>query len=250
MKGIILAGGNGTRLHPLTVATNKHLLSVYDKPVIYYPVAKLVEAGIDQIMIVTNPHHISDFVKLLGSGQDFISKNTGKQIQIVYTIQNEPNGIGHGISVARDYIGMDSCILYLGDNIFEDDLKPHIRNFRGGAKIFLKEVSDPERFGVAEFDSEGKVINIEEKPKNPKTPYAVTGLYLFDNSIYEKSKHQKRSGRGEFEIASLLNQYIQERKLSAALLEKEWFDIGTFDSLLEATVHMKNKKGNVSPILE
>jgi len=242
MKGIIAAGGAGTRLHPLTAATNKHLLSVYDKPVIVYAIEKLVDAGIDQIMIVTNPQHIEDFVKLLGSGKDFISKRTGRQIQIAYTIQNEPQGIGHTLSVARDYIGSDPCVLYLGDNIFEDDIGPHIRNFKGGAKVFLKEVADPTRFGIAELDKRGRVISIEEKPAKPKSSYAVAGLYIYDNSIVEKSRRQVRSKRGEFEITSLNNAYIKEGTLRAAILKKEWFDIGTFDSLLDASLHMREKK--------
>lgn len=243
MKGIITAGGSGTRLHPLTAATNKHLLSLYDKPVIYYAVEKLAAAGIDQIMLVTNPHHVEDFVKLLGSGQDFMSKKRrGKQIQIVYAVQNEPYGIGHTISLAREFIGKDSCLLYLGDNIFEDDIKPHIDSFKRGAKIFLKEVPDPHRFGIAQMDAKGKVISIEEKPKKPKSSYAVTGLYMYDNSVVEKSRHQKRSARGEFEITAINNLFIKEGNMHAAVLKKDWFDIGTFDSLLDASLFMRQKK--------
>jgi len=241
MKGIIAAGGEGTRLRPLTTATNKHLLSVYDKPVIYYAINKLVAAGIDEIMIVTNPHHINDYVKLLGSGQDFISINTGHQIQIVYGIQNEPLGIGHNLAMARGFIGGDSCVFYLGDNIFEDDLKPHVDNFTDGAKVFLKEVSDPERFGVAELHDDGKVKGIEEKPENPKSSHAVTGLYIYDNSIVEKTIGQTLSKRGEYEITALNNLYINEGKLDAAILENEWFDVGTHDSLHEASVFMHKK---------
>lgn len=241
-KGVILAGGSGTRLHPLTVATNKHLLSLYDKPVIYYAVAMLVDAGIDQIMIVTNPHHIEDFVKLLGSGKDFISKRNGKQIQIVYTIQNEPHGISHALYVASAFIGDDACVVYLGDNVFEDDLKLHIKNFKKGAKVFLKEVPDPHRFGVAELGRGGKVISIEEKPQKPKSNFAVTGLYLYDNSIIQKLKKQTRSARGEYEITGINNKYIKEGKLRSAILKKNWFDIGTFDSLLDASLYMRLKK--------
>lgn len=241
MKGIIAAGGNGTRLHPLTIATNKHLLSVYDKPVIFYSVLKLVEAGIDELMIVTNPHHIHDYVTLLGSGKDFISINTGRQVQIVYAIQNEPLGIGHNLAMARSFIGTDSCIFYLADNIFEDDIKQHVDSFVDGAKIFLKEVSDPERFGVAELSSDGKVLSIEEKPKSPKSSYAVTGLYIYDNSICEKTYHQTMSDRGEYEITSLNEKYIKEQKLNYAILEKEWFDVGTFDSLHDASTFMREK---------
>lgn len=243
MKGIILAGGSGTRLHPLTAATNKHLLSLYDKPVIYYAVKKLVDAGIDQIMIITNPQHIEDFVKLLGSGMDFISKNTGKQIQIAYTIQNKPHGIAHALYVARDYIGTDSCILYLGDNIFEDDIRSHVRNFKSGAGVFLKEMRNPNRFGVANLGKGGKVLSIEEKPKKPKSNFAVTGLYLYDNTVLAKLKRQNRSARGEYEITTINNKYIAEGKLKSVILKKEWFDIGTFDSLLDASLYMRAKKG-------
>jgi glucose-1-phosphate thymidylyltransferase len=149
MKGVILTGGFGTRLHPVTKVTNKHLLPIFNKPVIYYGIEKLVEAGIDKIMIITNPQFVEGFVNLLGSGQDFISKNTGKQIQIVYGIQNEPSGIAQGLWIAKDYVGNDNCVLYLGDNIFEDDISEYIKQFKDGATIFLKEVSDPKRFGVA-----------------------------------------------------------------------------------------------------
>jgi glucose-1-phosphate thymidylyltransferase len=242
MKGIILAGGSGTRLHPLTVATNKHLLSLYDKPVIYYAVAKLVDAGIDQIMIVTNPQHIEDFAKLLGSGKDFTSKNTGQQIQIAYTIQNEPHGIAHALRLARDYIGNDRCALYLGDNIFEDDLGSHVKSFQSGARVFLKKVSDPHRFGIAEIGRGGRVLSIEEKPANPKSEYAVTGLYLFDNTVLEKADRQNKSARGEYEITDVNNEYIKEGTLRASILENEWFDIGTFDSLLDASLHMRKKR--------
>lgn len=241
MKGIIAAGGKGTRLEPLTSATNKHLLSVYDKPVIYYAISTLVRAGIDEILIITNPHHINDYVKLLGSGKDFISINTGHQIQIMYAIQNEPLGIGHNLAMARSFIGTDSCIFHLGDNIFLDNIRPHVDSFTGGAKVFLKEVSDPERFGVAELGPEGNVLWIEEKPKEPKSNYAVTGLYIYDNSIVQKTIGQHKSDRGEYEITSLNNLYAKEGSLQAAFLEKEWFDTGTFDSLLDAALFMRNQ---------
>ncbi len=242
MKGIIAAGGKGTRLEPLTSATNKHLLSVYDKPVIYYAISTLVNAGIDEILIITNPHHINDYVKLLGSGKDFISLNTGHQIQIMYAIQNEPLGIGHNLAMARGFIGNDSCIFHLGDNIFLDNIKPHVDSFTEGAKVFLKEVSDPERFGVAELDDKSNVVWIEEKPKEPKSAYAVTGLYIYDNSIVQKTIGQQKSDRGEYEITSINNMYAKEGTLKAAILEKEWFDTGTFDSLLDAALFMREQK--------
>jgi glucose-1-phosphate thymidylyltransferase len=241
MKGVILAGGFGTRLHPVTKVTNKHLLPVFNKPVIYYGIEKLVAAGIDKIMIVTNPQFIEDFVNLLGSGQDFISKNTGKQIQIVYGIQNEPSGIAQGLWIAKDYVGNDNCVLYLGDNIFEDDIGEYVRQFENGATIFLKEVSDPKRFGVAVIDDNNKVIEIEEKPQNPKSNLAVTGLYIYDNTVFDKMIGQPKSERGEYEITYINNLYIKEGKLKAVKLEKEWFDVGTFESLLTASQFYANK---------
>lgn len=241
MKGVILAGGRATRLYPLTLVTNKHLLPVYNKPVIYYAIEKLVSAGIDRIMIVTSPNHIEGFVGLLGSGQSFISKKNGKQIQIVYGIQDNPTGIADGLYIAKDYIGDDNCVLYLGDNIFEDDISQYIKNFKGGALIFLKDVPDPERFGIAAVDKKGKVIDIEEKPKKPKTNLAVTGIYIYDNSVYKKMTGQPKSARGEYEITYVNNIYIREGKMKAAILKKEWFDIGTIDSLMQASNYMKNK---------
>lgn len=240
MKAIILAGGNGTRLQPLTLATNKHLLSLYNKPVIYYAIEKIVESGIDRIMIVTSPQHIEHFVKLLGSGAAFRSRRNGRQIQIVYGIQNEPNGVAYGLWIGKEYIGDDDCLLYLGDNIIEDNISKHVKSFRKGATIFLKEVPDPERFGVAEVGKDGKVMGIEEKPAKPKSNLAAVGVYLFDKTVWKKIP-DKPSGRGEYEITYPLNRYIKEKALRSVLLEKPWFDIGTFDSLLDASVFMKSK---------
>lgn len=247
MKGVILAGGKATRLYPLTLVTNKHLLPIYNKPVIYYAVEKLVEAGVDRIMIVTAPHHVGHFVQLLGSGQDFLSKKTGKQIQIVYGIQNESSGIADGLYVAKDYVGKDSCVVHLGDNLFEDDVREHIQNFKDGALIFLKEVPDAKRFGVATMGKNGKVLKITEKPKRPASNLAVTGLYIYDNTVFDKMIGQQKSDRGEYEITDISNKYIDEGKLKAVVLKKSWFDIGTFDSLIAASVfhkkrHEKNSK--------
>ena len=241
MKAVILAGGSATRLHPLTLVTNKHLLPVYNKPVIYYAIEKLVSAGIDRIMIVTSPHHINDFINLLGSGQNFKSLNNGKQIQIVYGIQNTPSGIADGLYIAKDYIGNENCVLYLGDNILEDDLSKHIKSFRSGALVFLKEVRDPERFGVAEIDNKMRVTNIVEKPKSPKSNLAVVGVYIYDNTVFKKMLGQKVSARGEFEITYVNNKYIKEKKLQSVVLKKDWFDVGTFDSLLETSNYMRQK---------
>lgn len=243
MKGVILAGGDATRLRPLTLVTNKHLLPVYNKPVIYYGIEKLVDAGIDRIMVVTSPRHVDDFVNLLGSGQHFVSKKNGKQVQIVYGIQNQPRGIAEGLHIAEDYVGNDTCALYLGDNIFEDDIREPIQQFTGGATVFLKEVPDPERFGVAEINTEGIVLSIEEKPKAPKSKLAVTGLYLYDNSVFQKVLNQPLSDRGEYEITYINNLYLKEGKLRSVKLHKEWFDIGVFDSMLNASNFMKRKAG-------
>lgn len=238
MKGIILAGGFGTRLHPITKVTNKHLLPIYDKPMIYYPIEALVRAGVDKIMIITNPPHISDFVNLLGSGQEFVGKN-GKQIQIVYGIQNHPSGLADGLWIAKDYIGADKCIMILGDNIFWDDLTSHLENFKDGALIFLKEVDDPQRFGIAEVDSSLNVLSVEEKPNDPKSNFAITGIYVYDNTCIKKCIGQKASNRGEYEITYINNLYLKEGKLKAVKLEKEWFDAGTIESLLETSNFVK-----------
>ena len=241
MKGVILAGGLGTRLFPLTLVTNKHLLPVYNKPVIYYAVEKLVSASIDRIMIVTSPEHIEDFVGLLGSGQNFISKRNNKQIQIVYGIQNKPSGICDGLYIAKDYIGDDNCILCLGDNIIEEDISKHVKDFKSGATIFLKKVNNPQSFGVASVDKEGKVTTIEEKPSKPKSDLAVIGLYIYDNTVLEKMIGQKKSARGEYEITYVNNKYIEKGDLRSVILKNEWFDIGNHDSLIEAGLYMKRK---------
>jgi glucose-1-phosphate thymidylyltransferase len=241
MKGIILAGGFGTRLNPVTKATNKHLLPVFNKPVIYYSIEKLVEAGIDRIMIVTSPQHIEGFVNLLGSGQDFISKNTGRQVQIVYGIQNKPSGTADGLWIAKDYVGNDNCVLYLGDNIFEDDISEYVKQFQDGALVFLKEVKYPEKFGVAVVDKDNNVLEIEEKPQNPKSNLAAIGFYMYDNTVFDKMTEQPKSERGEFEITYINNLYIKEKRLKSILLQKEWFDIGTFENLLETSKFYENK---------
>jgi len=242
-KGVLLAGGFGTRLHPMTKVTNKHLLPVYDRPVIYYAIDKMVSAGIDRIMIVTNPGHIDDFVNIIGSGGSWKSKKTPeKQIQIVYAIQSEPRGIAEALHIARDYVGKDSCMLYLGDNIIQDDLAPYVENFKGGATVFLKEVHDPERFGVAELNADGRIVGIEEKPEQPKSNLAITGVYLYDNTVFDKMIGIPPSARGEYEISDINQVYCNEGTLNGVLLEKPWFDIGTFDSLLQAGVFMQQKK--------
>ena len=242
MKAVILAGGSGTRLHPLTLSTNKHLLPLYDKPVIYYAIEKLVDAGVNKIIIVTSPHHIDAFVKLLGSGQRFVPKTkTGKQIQIVYGIQNEPNGIAYGLFIAEDYIGNDDCVLFLGDNIVLDDIAPAVKKFKKGATVFLKKVKDPKRFGVATINKRGKITSLEEKPLKPKSNMAVTGIYIYDNTVFEKIRKIPPSDRGEYEITDVNKLYLEEGSLNAHTLKDEWFDIGTIDSLEEASHFMKKR---------
>ena len=246
MKAVILAGGNGTRLHPLTLSTNKHLLPVYDKPVIYYAIEKLVDAGVSKVMVVTSPHHIDAFVKLLGSGQRFVPKTkAGKQIQIVYGIQNEPNGIAYGLFIAEDYIGEDNCVLFLGDNIVLDDITPAIKKFKKGATVFLKKVKDPARFGIATLNKNGKITSLEEKPTKPKSNMAVTGIYVYDNTVFDKIRKIPPSDRGEYEITDVNKLYLEEGTLKAHMLEKEWFDIGTIDSLQDTSEFMKKRKRHV-----
>jgi glucose-1-phosphate thymidylyltransferase len=246
-KAVILAGGSGTRLNPITKATNKHLLPVYNKPAIYHAIEKLVEAGITRIMIVTGPEQLDDFARVCGSGQYWKPRFTDeKQIQITYGIQNEPNGIAQGLYIAKDYVNDEPCVLYLGDNYIEDDLGPYLKHFEGGATVFLKEVPDPERFGVATIGKDGTVTKIDEKPTKPKSALAVTGIYAYDETVFAKMADQKPSKRGEYEITYVNNKYIKEGRLRAVTLKKEWFDIGTYDSLLAVANHVqkKHKKAN------
>jgi glucose-1-phosphate thymidylyltransferase len=240
MKAVILAGGRATRLYPLTKVTNKHLLPVYDKPVIYHSIEKLVKAGIERIMIVTSPGHADDFVSLLGSGENFTSPKTGKQIQIVYGIQNEPSGIAYGLYIAKDYVGDDNCVLYLGDNIIEDDISSHITNFKSGAKVFLTKVKEPHRFGIATIKG-SKIVEIVEKPTRPTSKLAVVGLYIYDNTVFDKMIGQPVSKRGEKEITYINNKYIKEGTLTYAVLRKKWFDTGTFQGLFDASLYMERK---------
>jgi glucose-1-phosphate thymidylyltransferase len=241
MKGVILAGGKATRLYPLTLVTNKHLLPVYDKPVIYYAIENLVSFGVTKIMIVTSPHHLDNFVGLLGSGKNF-------GVEIVYGIQDEPGGLAQGLKIAEEYVGADSCVLHLGDNIFAEDVSSHIKKFKGGALIFLKDVKDPTQFGVAEIDAKGQVKSIDEKPAKPKSNFAVTGLYVYDNSVFKRMIGQKKSARGEYEIGDINNSYITDKKLTSVILKKEWFDVGTIDKLSEASNYMRDRAAKKAKI--
>ena len=234
MKGIILAGGNGSRLYPLTKVTNKHLLPVYDKPMIYYPLLTLMDAGISEIMIVSGKGHAGDFLELLGSGSEF-------GIRITYEIQDEAGGIAQALGLAERWARKEDVAVILGDNIFQDNVRKDVETFEGGAKIFLKEVTDPHRFGVAEVDGD-QVIGIEEKPKEPKSNNAVTGLYFYDGRVFDSIRRLKPSGRGELEITDVNNSYIRRGAMQFAVLDGFWSDAGTFDSLLRASLMVQEKR--------
>ena len=234
MKGIVLAGGLGTRLHPSTISVSKQLLPVYDKPLIYYPISNLLSAGINEILIISTSSNIDLFKKLLGNGEDL-------GIKIFYESQDIPNGIAEAFIIGEKFIGSDDVTLILGDNIYygnqiTDQLKKQASIKTNGAKIFAYKVQDPERYGVVEFNEAKSVVSIEEKPKFPKSSYAVTGLYVYDQSVCELAKSLKPSDRGELEITDLNNLYLAQNKLEVILLDAgtAWLDAGTPDSLLEA----------------
>lgn len=232
MKGVILAGGLGTRLLPLTKITNKHLLPVYNQPMIYYPIQTLVRAGIDEIVLVSGGQYAGDFLNLLGNGKDF-----GLRF-INYAYQEGEGGIADALRLARVYTGNDRIVVILGDNILEKDITQYVRNFDKqdeGAKILLKEVPDPRRFGVADVDPEGKVLDIVEKPKKPKSNLAVIGVYMYDNHVYDIINTLRPSARGELEITDVNNAYIRMGKLTADVIDGWWTDAGTFPSLYRST---------------
>lgn len=230
MKGVVLAGGTGSRLNPLTRVTNKHLLPVYDKPMVYYPIQTLVNAGIQEILLVTGGKNAGDFLRLLGNGRDFGLKHLN------YTYQEGEGGIAEALGLAEHFADGEPICVVLGDNIIESNVRRAIENFkeqREGARIILKEVEDADRFGVAEIRGE-RVVGIEEKPRHPKSNYAVIGVYLYDSTVFQKIRRLKPSGRGELEITDVNNFYMQEGTLSYEILEGWWTDAGTFESLLRA----------------
>lgn len=235
MKGIILAGGSGSRLRPLTKVTSKQLLPIYNKPMVYYPLETLIQAGVTDILFIVAPDHAGDFLKLLGSGKEFGCKFT-------YEIQDKPEGLAQAFIIGENFIADDDVVMVLGDNLYEDDFSEAIRTFESGARVFAKEVSDPERFGVVEFDQDMKALSIEEKPTDPKSSYAVTGLYIYDNSVIEKSKNLQPSGRGELEITDLNMEYLKEGTLDVAIVNGNWFDTGTFESWYEATAFIRDRE--------
>lgn len=228
MKGIILSGGEGTRMRPLTRVTSKQLLPVYNKPMIFYPLEKLISAGIKDILIIVAPDHCGDYMKLLGSGREF-------GVNFTYEIQDKPEGLAQAFILGEEFIGNDSVAMILGDNIFEDDFTESIKNFDKGGLVFAVQVPDPERSGVVEFDADMKVISIEEKPKQPKSNYIIPGMYIYDSRVVEAAKQVKPSARNELEITELHNWYLQRGELKVELLKGQWIDAGTFESYHRAT---------------
>lgn len=249
MKGIVLAGGSGTRLYPLTMMISKQLLPVYDKPMIYYPLSTLMLAGIKDILIISTPQDLPNFEKLLGDGSQF-------GISLSYKEQPSPDGLAQAFIIGEDFIGKDSCAMVLGDNIFYGsgfteilkEAKEKAEN--GETSIFGYHVNDPERFGIVEFDKVGKVLSVEEKPKNPKSNYCITGLYFYDNRVVDFAKKVKPSNRGELEITDLNRMYLEDNSLNVQLLGRgyAWLDTGTMDSLIEAAefVQMVQKRQSIT----
>lgn len=241
MKGIVLAGGLGTRLRPLTSVTNKHLLPVYNQPMIYYPIQTLVNAGIKDIMIVTGGNSAGDFLKLLGNGKAFGLKHLN------YTYQEGEGGIAQALSLSEHFAAGKPLCVVLGDNIIQGNICQAVRSYReqgSGAKILLKKVPDPQRFGVPEFDGD-RVVRIEEKPQAPKSGFAVTGIYLYDSMVFDIIKTLKPSGRGELEITDVNNAYIERNEMTWDTLEGWWTDAGTFESLLRASNLVAETGANV-----
>ena len=246
MKGIILSGGTATRLFPLTATTSKQLLPVYDRQMIFYPLNMLIKAGIKNILIIVAPEHSGQYLNLLGS----TLKKFG--INIYFEVQRVPQGLADAFILGESFIGKSDVTMILGDNIFEDDISKAIRNFKSGGMIFAKQVPDPERFGIVEFDESGNALSIEEKPREPKSNFCVTGVYIYDNRVVEIAKNIKPSERGEIEITDVNNEYLKMGELTVKKIEGEWLDAGTFDSLLEAGNIVKNKElyKNFDPIID
>ena len=235
MKGIILAGGKGTRLRPLTLVTSKQLLPVYNKPMIYFPLETLMQAGIKEILIIVAPDHAGDFLKLLGSGKEF-------GCDFSFEVQEEARGLADAFLVGEKFIDDDSVTMILGDNLYEDDFSQAIQSFKSGGRVFAKQVPDPERFAVVEFGENNKVLSIVEKPQKPKSEYAVTGLYIFDNTVVSKAKKLTPSARGEIEIVDIQNAYLRDGQLDVAFVSGQWFDTGTFEAMYQATNFIRDRQ--------
>lgn len=243
MKGVVLAGGTGSRLNPLTRVTNKHLLPIFDKPMVYYPIQTLVNAGIEEILLVTGGKNAGEFLRLLGNGRDFGLKHLN------YTYQEGEGGIADALGLAEFFAAGEPICVVLGDNIIENNICRAVDNFKdlkGGAKILLKEVTDAQRFGVAEIRG-NQVVGIEEKPKSPKSNFAVVGIYLYDATVFQKIRRLKPSGRGELEITDVNNFYVEEGKLTYEILDGWWTDAGTFESLLRANNLVAETGANKMP---
>lgn len=236
MKGIILAGGTGTRLLPLTAITSKQLLPVYDRPMIFYPLNTLIKAGIKDILIIVSPEHSGSFLNLLGS----MFRKFG--VNLSFVVQKSPRGLAEAYILAEDFLDGEASTLVLGDNIFEDDFTEAIQTFEKGGRIFAKEVSDPERFGVVEFDSANKVLSIAEKPAQPKSNFAIPGVYIFDSEVVTVAKSLSPSSRGELEITDLQRYYLDKQSLDVRVIGGEWFDMGTHESLFLASAFAREKK--------
>lgn len=235
MKGIILAGGTATRLFPLTATTSKQLLPIYDRQMIFYPLNVLIKGGIKDILVIVSPEHSGQFLNLLGS----IFEKYG--IRLEFKVQKVPRGLADAFIVGENFIDKDSVAMVLGDNIFEDDFSEQIKNFRSGGLIFAKKVSDPERYGVVKFDENMKAVEIQEKPEKWLSDYAIPGMYIYDQRVIAAAKEAAPSERGELEITSLHNWYLERGELEVAMFKGTWFDAGTFDSLLEAGNAVKEK---------
>ena len=240
MKGVILAGGEGTRLHPNTKVTNKHLLPVYNQPMIYYPIQTMLRAGISDILILPGKNHAGDFAKLLGSGRDF-------NANFSFKVQDHAGGLAYAVNLAEDFVGDDNFVVMFGDNILEDNIIEDVQNFKSGAKVFLKQVNDPERFGVADLDGT-KILGIEEKPQTPKSNWATIGLYIYDKNAFEYIKTLKPSERGELEITDLNNIYIKKNEMNAGFVKGFWHDTGTHESLVDAAYSIKNIARPIEPL--
>lgn len=234
MRGIILSGGSGTRLRPLTKITSKQLLPIYNRPMIYYPLNTLIQAGIKEILIIVSPERAGDYLNLLGSGKQF-------GVKFTYEIQDKPEGLAQAFIIGENFIDQENVAMILGDNIFEDDFSQELINFKSGAKVFAKHVEDPERFGVVKFDENKRAQKIVEKPQEYLSNSAVTGFYVFDYKVVSIAKNLKPSVRGELEIVDVLNAYLEKDELEVATVTGEWLDAGTFDSLLRAQNFAKER---------